>query len=88
MIQANRSSKTAKQGFASLVPKYKFYLGFENSNCFEYVTEKFWKTLGHNIVPIVRGSADYKQIAPENSFINANDFESPETLGEVYSWAF
>ena len=26
------------QGFANLAPAYKFYLAFENSNCFEYIT--------------------------------------------------
>ena len=28
--------------FQLLERDYKFYLSFENSNCDEYITEKFW----------------------------------------------
>ena len=74
--------KGINQGFVSLAPIYKFYLAFENSNCFEYITEKYWKTLGQNVIPVVRGAANYKEIAPENSYIDVNDFESPESLAK------
>ena len=30
--------------------KYKFYLSFENSQCQEYITEKFWKALNEGMV--------------------------------------
>lgn len=29
--------------------KYKYYLAFENSNCFDYITEKFWDALKHRV---------------------------------------
>ena len=58
-------------------------MGFEDSNCFEYVVEKYWKTFGQSVVPVVRGSANYKKIAPKNSYINADEFESLESLGKV-----
>ena len=34
------------------------------------------------MVPIVFGSADYRSIAPDHSYINALDFESPAKLAE------
>ena len=56
--------------------KYKFYLSFENSICNDYVTEKFFKVLDNDIVPVVLGGADYSKLAPEKSFIDARDFRS------------
>ena len=49
---------------------YKFYLSFENSFCVDYITEKFWKVLNYDIVPIVMGAGNYSKFAPEKSFIN------------------
>lgn len=66
--------------FSDLSAKYKFYLAFENSFCSEYVTEKFWRTLRLPIVPVVMGGGEYKKIAPPNSFIDVNDFETVEAL--------
>ena len=59
-----------------------FYLAFENSICTDYVTEKFYGTLGMDIVPIVRGGANYSAIAPPGSFIDVNDFSSPQELAK------
>lgn len=59
---------------------YKFYLSFENSHCKDYTTEKFFKTLEGNIIPIVYGGGDYSAIAPKHSFINVEDFYSAEIL--------
>ncbi|XP_054157458.1 glycoprotein 3-alpha-L-fucosyltransferase A-like [Oppia nitens] len=62
---------------------YKFYLSFENSNCKDYITEKFWiNGLAHNIVPIVMGAHPdtYKQLAPPHSYIHVDDFKSPKEL--------
>ncbi len=33
---------TDKLCFDLLEKDYKFYLAFENSNCLDYITEKFW----------------------------------------------
>ena len=62
--------------------KYKFYLSFENSLCSDYVTEKLFRTLSLDIVPVVMGGADYKKRAPPKSFIDVMDFESPGHLAE------
>ena len=60
---------------------YYFYLSFENSLCRDYVTEKFFKVFNDvNVIPVVRGGADYEQYFPPNTFINTADFHSPQHL--------
>ena len=34
---------------------YKFYISFENSLCSDYVTEKLFRTMSLDIVPVVKG---------------------------------
>ena len=69
-----------------MLKKYKFYLAFENSICADYVTEKFFKPLIYEVVPIVLGGADYTKFAPPHSYINALvDFKSPKELAD-YLW--
>uniref|UniRef100_A0A914DKM3 Fucosyltransferase n=1 Tax=Acrobeloides nanus TaxID=290746 RepID=A0A914DKM3_9BILA len=73
------------EGKRLIKDKYKFYLAFENSNCRDYVTEKFFENaLLNNAIPIVYGAekAFYEQIAPPNSFIFALDFQSPKELAQ------
>ena len=38
--------------------------------------------MDHDIVPIVFGGANYSQIAPPHSYINALDFSTPEKLAQ------
>ncbi|RUS88045.1 hypothetical protein EGW08_004211 [Elysia chlorotica] len=61
---------------------YRFYLAFESSFNTDYITEKFFKLFidDTHIVPVVRGSLDYKRELPEKSLINAADFKSPKDL--------
>ena len=66
----------------NLLTNYKFYLAAENSLCPDYVTEKFYKALINDVVPIVYGGADYTNYAPPHSFINIADFKSPKDLAE------
>ena len=62
----------------------KFYLAFENAyHCTDYVSEKFWRnSFGNSLIPIVYGPhpADVAAIAPPNSYIHAELFETPEEL--------
>ena len=62
----------------------KFYLSFENAyHCTDYISEKFWKnSFGFNLIPVVYGPHidDVIAVAPPNSFIHAESFESPEEL--------
>lgn len=49
--------------------EYRFYLAFENSNCKEYITEKFFVTaLGHNILPIVMGASRFISLSLSTSY--------------------
>ncbi|KAK2153636.1 hypothetical protein LSH36_291g09026 [Paralvinella palmiformis] len=61
---------------------YKFYLSFENSLCRDYISEKFFEPLRHDIIPVVLGERDSvlsEHLTPE-AYINARNFDSPKTL--------
>ncbi|XP_030030200.2 glycoprotein 3-alpha-L-fucosyltransferase A [Manduca sexta] len=63
--------------------EYKFYLAFENSNCRDYVTEKFFVNgLQHNVLPIVMGAraSEYAAVAPHNSYVHVEEFAGAEEL--------
>jgi len=59
---------------------YRFYFCFENSLCPDYVTEKCYRPLAFDMVPVVYGGSDYSLYFPAGSYINAMDFDSPESL--------
>lgn len=76
---------SAERCFEMLNKDYKFYLAFENSNCRDYITEKFFVNgLQHDVIPVVMGAApeDYKRAAPPHSYIHVDDFDSPKELAE------
>ena len=63
----------------------KFYLAFESTTSrIDYITEKFWRSLAHGLIPVVLGPKrrDYERVAPPNSFIYAADYSSPQELGK------
>lgn len=79
------SRSTADKCFEILDHDYKFYLAFENSNCRDYITEKFFvNSLQRNVLPIVMGARpeDYQQRAPYRSYIHVDEFASPRELAE------
>ncbi|ODN06508.1 Glycoprotein 3-alpha-L-fucosyltransferase A [Orchesella cincta] len=79
------SRANSRQCFEMLSKNYKFYLAFENSNCRDYVSEKFFVNgLGNNVLPIVMGAHpdDYKRVAPDRSYIHVDDFSSPKELAQ------
>uniref|UniRef100_A0A1I7TAJ5 Fucosyltransferase n=1 Tax=Caenorhabditis tropicalis TaxID=1561998 RepID=A0A1I7TAJ5_9PELO len=57
---------------------YKFTISFENSNCQDYVTEKFWKKAGrYKTVPIVMERKIYRDLEiPDSMYIAIDDFPS------------
>ena len=61
---------------------YRFYLAFENSLCKDYATEKLFRTLTYDMIPIVYGIANYSEILPHKSYINIADFKSPLHLAK------
>ena len=60
----------------------KFYFAFENSNCSDYVTEKFLNAIEAGAIPIVIGWWDtYKELLP-GSFIHVNEFANSSQLAD------
>ena len=75
----------ADKCFEILDRDYKFYLAFENSNCKDYITEKFFiNSLNRNILPIVMGARpeDYEVSSPHRSYIHVDEFASPKELAD------
>jgi len=74
--------KNDNKCWENISKEYKFYLSFENTNCKEYITEKFWSAIQHKVLPIVMGAReeDYKVAAPLNSFIHVDNFDNPKEL--------
>ena len=46
----------------------------------EHLPQKAFNSLKLNTIPVVLGGADYDNLLPPGSFINARDFYSPEHL--------
>ena len=68
---------------ASYLKKYKFVLAFENSLCWDYLTEKpFTNGLGVGSVPIIAtlGNITDPFVLPQGSFIDALNFSTPSEL--------
>ncbi|KAK2141087.1 hypothetical protein LSH36_1166g00060 [Paralvinella palmiformis] len=61
---------------------YKFHLSFENTICPDYITEKFYRPLKYDMIPIVLGGGDYKTVGPPHSYIDVKDYESPKELAK------
>lgn len=71
---------------AMLEKDYKFYLAFENSNCVDYVTEKFLTRVNQHIVPIVLWKRNYINYAPKMSYISVEDYKSPKDLADYLTY--
>ncbi|KAK2138336.1 hypothetical protein LSH36_3293g00016 [Paralvinella palmiformis] len=69
-----------KECMELLDEKYKFYLAFENSICDDYITEKSFRTLNYNLIPVVMGGGNYTRDLPPHSFIDTRKFSSPKQL--------
>lgn len=61
---------------------YRFYFAFENSLCIDYLSEKVYDTINHNIVPVIYTGADLKRFLPPKSYIDANEFGTAEDLAD------
>ena len=67
----------------SMLRDYRFYLSLENAVCRDYLTEKLYKTFINDthVLAVARGGADYSALLPRGTFIDADQFASPEDLG-------
>ncbi|XP_062612779.1 alpha-(1,3)-fucosyltransferase C-like [Saccostrea cucullata] len=69
--------------FDILDKKYIFYLSFENALCRDYITEKgLHHVTQHDVIPIMRGSANYSIFKPPKSYIDTQDFSSVQQLSK------
>jgi len=48
----------------AFIGQYKFFFAFENSNCYDYVTEKFYRTLEACTIPVVIGAPNIEDFQP------------------------
>ena len=83
MTCSSRSKYHDPGCYGMLNSTYLFYLSFENSLCQDYVTEKLFKILEMDVVPVVRGGIgqEYSRIAKGNRwYIDSNEFNSPKAL--------
>ena len=62
--------------------QYKFYLAFENSNCVDYVTEKYWRSLTSGQIPLVAWRNNMTGVVIPESYINIFDFTDITKAGE------
>ena len=46
------------------------------------MTEKYFKVLPYNVIPIVLNGANMSKLAPPHSYINVQDFTSTQHLAE------
>ena len=69
------------EGRVALMRRYKFTLAMENSISPDYVSDKFFDPLTVGSVPVYRGTADVRHLAPSpDCYIDAADFDSPAEL--------
>lgn len=61
---------------------YFFYLSFENALCKDYITEKTFHKLKRTVIPVVYSGASLTEILPPKSYINAEDYDTPEELAK------
>lgn len=85
-IPSKWKRKTRDKTKEAVISHYKFTLAFENSNDWDYVTEKLYQPLRYGSVPICRGCPNVEDFAPPNSFIDANKFQSPQKLAEYINY--
>ncbi len=66
-----------------ILPRYKFYLAFENSMAQDYVTERVFHALSCGVVPIYLGASNVREFMPhDDAIIDAADFTSAQELAD------
>ena len=81
----NRQCRRGDENCMKTLRRYKFYLAFENGNCIDYISEKYWiNSLQNDIVPVVFGGGNYSnsKLAVPGSYINVMDFKSAKDLAD------
>lgn len=65
-----------------IIDEYMFYFAFENSLCEDYITEKFFARFDCNIILVTYGGADYNNLLPKGTYINAANFKNATYLAK------
>ena len=75
---------TSKECHIILSQNYKLYIGFENTICKDYITEKLADSCkeNHNAIVVYRGSPNVNDLFPSNTFVDINDFKSMKDLAQ------
>jgi hypothetical protein len=67
----------------SVLPRYKFYLAFENSIATDYVTERVFHALVRGVVPIYLGAPNVREFMPvDDALIDTSDYASTRELAD------
>ncbi len=67
----------------SVLPRYKFYLAFENSQTTDYVTERVFHALVCGTVPVYLGAPNIRDFMPDDAaVIVASEFSSVSALAD------
>lgn len=61
---------------------YKFYFAFENTLCDDYLSEKTYKILNTNMIPVIYSAADISRFLPDKSYIDVSSFATADDLGK------
>ncbi|XP_053405988.1 4-galactosyl-N-acetylglucosaminide 3-alpha-L-fucosyltransferase 9-like [Mercenaria mercenaria] len=78
-----RCGQQAPENIESVISeKYKFYLGFENSLCENYMTEKVFHYYKLDVITVLRGNTKYQDYLPSGSFIDTANFSSFAALAQ------
>ena len=82
LISKGKYGKPCKPNCFSLLPKYMFFLAFENYLCEDYITYR--NALKNEIVPVIISGANLSnpEVVPSNSFINGLDFKRVVDLAD------
>uniref|UniRef100_A0AC35U3N5 Fucosyltransferase n=1 Tax=Rhabditophanes sp. KR3021 TaxID=114890 RepID=A0AC35U3N5_9BILA len=65
---------------------FYFYIAAENTDCTDYITEKYWKRIRYNSIPIVSVRKIYENHVPPHSFIAMDDFNSGKEMALYLSY--
>uniref|UniRef100_A0A0N4ZE02 Fucosyltransferase n=1 Tax=Parastrongyloides trichosuri TaxID=131310 RepID=A0A0N4ZE02_PARTI len=63
-----------------LFQKSYFFIASENTDCYGYITEKYWDRYYYNSIPIVNIRSIYQNTLPPHSFIAMDDFKNSKDM--------
>ncbi|XP_041969202.1 alpha-(1,3)-fucosyltransferase C-like [Aricia agestis] len=77
-------TKNMKPCLWRLKKTYYFYLAFEDSMSFDYITDIALYAYNNNAVPIVYGGAQYERYLPPGSYINAYNTTTESLAAKMF----